>query len=324
MTFRGLSLFFILLCCLTNLVFAEMPVNTYSIVARDSKTGELGVAVQSHWFSVGSVVPWAEAGVGAVATQSFVEVSYGPLGLELMKSGKTAEQALKALLAVDETAWRQVAMIDAEGNVTAFTGDKCIAAAGHQMGKNYSVQANLMSNATVWPAMAKAFESASGSLAERMLQALEAGEAAGGDIRGRQSAAILVVSGTKTGVWWKDRLLDLRVEDHPEPLKELRRLMNVHLAYEHANQGDEYLAEGNSVAGLQEYQKAAELLPDNDELLFWAAIEMYKAGEKEKALQHLGDIFRRNSRWRDLVDRLPASDLLPAEAVVPIKAAGQD
>jgi len=204
------------------------PVATYSIVARDSATGELGVAVQSHWFSVGAVVPWAEAGVGAVATQSFIDPSYGALGLDLMRAGKSAPEALAALLAADaQRDVRQVGMVDARGRVARHTGRLCIPAAGDQAGAQYVVQANLMERATVWPAMARAFEAATGDLAERLMAALEAAEAEGGDIRGRQSAALLVVKAHSTGRPWADRRFDLRVEDHPEPLPELRRLLRL-------------------------------------------------------------------------------------------------
>jgi len=192
----------------------SIPVHTYSIVAFDQETGELGVAVQSHWFSVGFLVPWAKAGVGAVATQSFVKVDYGPHGLKLMEEGMSADAALQKLVSEDEgEAVRQVAMIDVKGNVAAHTGSKCIYAAGHQIGKNYSVQANLMENETVWPAMAKAFENTEGDLADKMMATLDAAEAEGGDIRGKQSAAMLIVTGEPTGVPWKDTVLDLRVED---------------------------------------------------------------------------------------------------------------
>jgi len=207
---------------------ALRPVHTFSIVARDPVTGELGVAVQSHWFSVGSIVPWAEAGVGAIATQSFVDPSYGKLGLELMRAGKTAPETLKALLAGDEGRdVRQVAMIDARGNVDAWTGKNDIPAAGQIVGKNFSVQANLMLNEKIWPAMAQAFEKTKGDLADRMLAALDAAQAAGGDIRGRQSAAVVVVTGKPTGQAWKDRTFDLRVDDSTEPLKEVRRLVTL-------------------------------------------------------------------------------------------------
>ncbi len=218
---------------------SRRPVHTYSIVARDPKTGELGVAVQSHWFAIGPLVPWAEAGVGAIATQSFVDASYGKLGLDLMRAGRSAPDALKGLLAADSNRdVRQVAMIDATGKVAAHTGSKCIPAAGQYVGVDFSVQANLMLNDTVWPAMAKAFESARGDLAERLLTALEAAEAAGGDIRGRQSAALVVVSGKPTGKPWQDRVYDLRVDDHAAPVVELRRLVKLQRAYNLMNEGD--------------------------------------------------------------------------------------
>ena len=213
--------------------------HTFSIVARDAATGEMGVAVQSHWFSVGSVVPWAEAGVGAVATQSLVDPAYGPLGLDLMRAGKTARQALDGLLASDPgRELRQVAMVDAKGAVAVYTGSNCIPAAGHIAGDQFTVQANLMLNDKVWPAMAKAYRETKGDLASRMLAALDAAQSVGGDIRGKQSAAILIVSGKSTGKPWADRLMDLRVEDHPEPLKELRRLVQIRRAYRHMDDGD--------------------------------------------------------------------------------------
>jgi uncharacterized Ntn-hydrolase superfamily protein len=203
-----------------KMAISNRPIHTYSIVARDPATGEIGVAVQSHWFSVGAVVPWVEAEVGGVATQSIADPSYGKLSLDLMRAGKSAPQALSALLASDQgRELRQVAMIDAQGRVAAHTGELNIPAAGHQTGENYSVQANLMLNDRVWPAMADAFESAEGDLAERMMQALEAAQAVGGDIRGEQSAALVVVAGRNTGQPWSDRRFDLRVEDSSEPLR---------------------------------------------------------------------------------------------------------
>ena len=310
-----------LLLSISAVCAAEVPAHTYSIVARDPQTGELGVAVQSHYFSVGQRVPWAEAGIGAVATQSFTEPSYGALGLQLMKAGKTAPDALKALIAGDSNAdVRQVAMIDANGNVATHTGKKCIADAGHHIGKNYSVQANLMANSNIWPAMAKAFESAQGSLAERMLAALEAAQNAGGDIRGQQSAAILVVSGKPTGISWKDRILDLRVEDNPNPLQELRRLMRIQEAYHHEDLGDNYIAENNLDAAFKEYEKASQLEPENNELRFWFAVSLVTTKEKEKALKLFKEIFEKDKRWLELVDRLPPAGLLPAEVVPEIKS----
>ena len=213
--------------------------HTYSIVARDSVTGNIGVAVQSHWFSVGSVVSWAEPGVGAIATQSLVNVSFGPRGLTLLREGKTAHEVLKTLIQNDDgREFRQLAIIDKNGNVAAFTGEKCIQDAGQIQGKNFSVQANMMLNKKIWPAMAEAFKNSSGPLAERMVEALKAAESAGGDIRGQQSAAILVVRGTSSGKLWEDRLVDLRVEDHPQAVKEIERVLKVHRAYEHMNRGD--------------------------------------------------------------------------------------
>lgn len=208
------------------------PVATYSIVARDPATGDFWVAVQSHWFQVGRVVAWAKAGEGAVATQSFVETSYGPKGLRLMAGGKSAQQALDRLLAADEQRdVRQVAMVDSIGRVATWTGPRCIEAAGHHQGKGYSVQANLMQGPEVWPAMAKAFENTKGDLASRMLAALQAAQAEGGDIRGRQSAALLVVPAKASGKPWEDRSVDLRIADHPQPLRELQRLLALHRAY---------------------------------------------------------------------------------------------
>ena len=288
------------------------PVHTYSIVARDPATGQLGVAVQSHWYSVGTIVSWAEAGVGAVATQSFAEISYGPLGLELMRAGKTAQEALTALLAIDPTPdVRQVAMVDAQGRVATHTGKKCIAEAGDIIGDQFSCQANLMQHNTVWQAMHDAYQSAGGDLAERLLIALEAAEKEGGDIRGRQSAAILIVSGNPTGVPWKDRVIDLRVEDHAAPLVELRRLVTLHRAYEHMNRGDELMAENNVAAALTEYAAAQQLAPDNLEMTYWTAVTLIGAGKIDDALPLFRRVFRADERWRTLTPRLPASGLLP-------------
>jgi len=291
------------------------PVATYSIVARDAATGQLGVAVQSHWFSVGALVPWAEAGVGAVATQSFVEPSYGPLGLELMRTGRDAGQALAALTATDPGRdVRQVAMVDAAGLAAAHTGERCIAAAGHRTGDGYSVQANLMENATVWDAMAAAYEAAEGDLAERLLAALAAAEGEGGDIRGRQSAAILVVAGEPTGAPWSDRLFDLRVEDDPDPVGELRRLVTLQRAYNALNAGDEAVAAGDVEAALAAYREATALVPDaatNGEAAFWVGITLVGEGRRQEARPYLARAHRQDPRWAELVGRLPAAGLLP-------------
>jgi uncharacterized Ntn-hydrolase superfamily protein len=292
------------------------PVHTYSIVAVDTVTGEIGVAVQSHWFSVGSVVPWAEPGVGAVATQSFVEPSYGPRGLYLMRTGTPAPEALAALLRADpDSQVRQVAMIDAWGRVAAHTGSRDIPAAGHMTGGTYSVQANLMRNETVWPAMADAFENAEGDLAERMLVTLEAAEAAGGDIRGKQSAALIVVSGDPGAPAW-ERVFDLRVEDHPDPLGELRRLLRVARAYNAATEGDNYLTVGDVEAALESYRRASEILPDaatNGELIYWVAVTLADIGRVADAIPLFRRAFAQDESWMELLPRLPGAGLLRAD-----------
>lgn len=294
---------------------AQRPVHTYSIVARDPATGQLGVAVQSHWFSVGPLVPWAEAGVGAVATQSFIEPSYGPLGLVLMRAGKTAEEALRALVSGDaHPEVRQVAFIDAKGGVAVHTGDKAIEAAGHRKGRNYSVQANLMLKPTVPDAMARAFERAKGDLTERLLDALDAAQAEGGDIRGSQSAAILVVSGMPSGRPWADRLVDLRVEDHPQPLKELRRLVHLGRAYQRMNAGDEAVTRKDMEKASEEYGAAEAMLPDsvtNGEIVFWHAVTLANAGKLEKSLPLFRRAFAQDRNWAELVRRLPKAGQLP-------------
>lgn len=299
--------FLIALLFSASITFAQgiRPVNTYSIVALDEETGELGVAVQSHWFSVGSLVPWAKAGVGAVATQSFVKVEYGPDGLALMKEGKTAQEALEELLAQDEgKAVRQVGMIDIHGNAAAHTGSSCIDYAGHLIGENYTVQANLMEKSTVPQAMAMAFENADGNLANRMLAALEAAQKEGGDLRGKQSAAMLIVSGEPTGVFWKDVVMDLRIEDHPEPIKELKRLIRIHRAYDHANKGDYYMEEGKTKLALNEYDQAAEYYPENPELPFWTAVTLAGADRVEEALPIFKEVFAKDPNLKILVPRL--------------------
>jgi uncharacterized Ntn-hydrolase superfamily protein len=287
-------------------------VATYSIVARDPQTGQMGVAVQSHWFSVGSMVSWAEAGVGAVATQSFVDPSYGPLGLDLMRAGKSAPEALRALLVTDENAAvRQVGMIDAHGGLATHTGEMCIPEAGGQTGAHYAVQANLMENASVWPAMARAFEQATGDLADRMLAALEAAEAEGGDIRGRQSAALIVVGGRATGKYWSDRVFDLRVEDHPEPLKELRRLVRMQRAYNHMTAGDDCIAVQDWPCAEREYGAARRLEPESAEMAFWYAVALVTGGKLDTARPLFSQAFAEDPRWRELVTRLPAVEQLP-------------
>jgi uncharacterized Ntn-hydrolase superfamily protein len=288
------------------------PVSTYSIVARDPATGELGVAVQSHWFSVGPIVAWAEAGVGAVATQSFVDPSYGKLGLDLMRAGRGAPEALKGLLAADSgSAVRQVGMIDAQGRVAAHTGERCIVAAGHIVGENFSVHANMMEKDTVWPAMARAYRETKGDLAARMMAALEAAEAAGGDIRGKQSAALIVVSGKPTGKSWVDRKFDLRVDDHPRPLEELKRLLTLQRAYNLMNEGDLAIERNDTKAALEAYSGAEALAPGNAEMVFWHAVSLVNVGRVDESLPLFQKTFKLDARWRELLRRLPKAGLLP-------------
>ncbi|MCB9850248.1 MAG: DUF1028 domain-containing protein [Phycisphaerales bacterium] len=293
------------------------PIHTYSIVARDPATGQLGVAVQSHWFSVGSVVAWAEPGVGAVATQSLADPAYGPLGLTMMRGGKTATEALRGILASDAgREVRQVAMIDASGNVATHTGSKCIAEAGHvtDADAQFSVQANLMEKKTVWPAMAEAYRNTTGDLAERMLAALEAAEREGGDIRGRQSAALLIVEGSATGKPWAGKVFDLRVEDHTDPVGELKRLVTIQRAYNHMNAGDVAMEHEDFELANKEYTAAAHFAPDIVEIPFWQAVALASSGHVEQSLPVFKQVFAREKRWVEVVPRLAASGLLPDNA----------
>ncbi len=293
------------------------PVHTFSIVAVDSATGEIGVAVQSHWFSVGSVVTWAEPGVGAVATQSFVNPAYGPRGLALMRTGISAPLALRALLAADpDSAVRQVGMIDAQGRVASYTGARDIPEAGSHVGRWFASQANLMARNTVWDAMARAFETTRGDLADRLLAALDAAQAEGGDIRGRQSAALIVVSGDRKLPPW-DRVFDLRVEDNPNPIAELRRLVRMARAYRLATLGDDYTAAGKADSAMASYAAAEAILPDsavNGELVFWHANTLADMGRVDEAIPLFGRAFRQDRRWATLLWRLPAVSLLRADS----------
>jgi uncharacterized Ntn-hydrolase superfamily protein len=299
------------LCLLIALAFPASAGATFSIVARDSATGDIGVAVQSHYFSVGPIVPWAEPGIGAVATQSLVEVSYGPKGLELMRNGKGAEQALRELLTQDpHPEVRQVAMVDSRGEVAAHTGPKCIPDAGNKTGNGYSVQANLMASDRVWPAMARAYERSKGDLAERLLAALEAGQLAGGDIRGQQSAAIVIVKGKRSNRPWADRVLDLRVEDSPMPITELRRLVTLWRAYRNVDEGDALITEGKVEEAMRAYAEAARLAPGNDEIMFWEAVTLWKLGREKEASPLFRKVFARGRRWVELVPRLVPAGLL--------------
>jgi len=317
---RKFSVLFLTSLLLATICLADgkiRPVSTYSIVAYDRETGQLGVAVQSHWFSVGPIVPWVESGIGAIATQSFVEISYGPLGLALLKAGKSPEDALKALVAADKNQdVRQVAMVDANGRVAVHTGKNCIPEAGHYIGDGFTCQANLMLKNTVWDAMANAFLKTKGELAERLVAALEAAEVEGGDIRGKQSAALIVVKGKSSGVWWKDRLFDLRIEDHPTPVQELKRLLSLNKAYNHMNLGDEYLTENKIVEAMKAYTQAMEMYPNNAEMIFWPAVTLAASGNVEKSLPLFKKVFAMDKNWAILLPRLPKVGQLPDDSVL--------
>lgn len=294
---------------------SEPFTHTYSIVARDSVTGDIGVAVQSHWFSVGTTVIYGEAGVGVVATQSLVNPSYGPKGLVLMGQGLSPQQALNALIKNDNgEMYRQVAFLNAEGDVATHTGSLCIEAAGHRQGKNFSVQANMMLKNTVWDAMANAFETTKGTLSERILAALKAAQDEKGDIRGKQSAAILIVKGEATGNSWEDTIMDLRVEDHENPIAELERLMNIHKAYDYMNKGDLAMEEGDSKKAETLYLSAQKLFPDNLEMQYWYAINLLNNRQFDKAHPILKSIFKQDDNWRELTSRLMKSQLLTISA----------
>ena len=279
--------------------------------SRDPQTGDLGAAVQSHWFSTGSLVIWVEAGVGAVATQSMVDTSYGPLGLDLMRAGKAAPQVLAGLLATDaQREVRQVAMVDAQGRVDAHTGSRCIPAAGHKVGDGFLVQANMMLKDTVWGAMAEDYRGAAGALPDRLLAALDAAQSEGGDIRGMQSAAIKVAGGQRIGAPWQGMLMDLRVEDHAQPLVELRRLVGLQHAYDLMNDGDASLSRGETETALEKYRAAAALAPQIMELPFWHAVTLADLNRTEEALPIFTQVFSAEPFWAELLVRLPPVGLL--------------
>jgi uncharacterized Ntn-hydrolase superfamily protein len=287
---------------------------TYSIVARDPINGELGVAVQSHWFSVGSVVSWARPGVGAVATQANAEIAYGPRALELIEAGAGAQTALAQLLAEDPAAaTRQVAVVDHSGEVAVHTGDETIAFAGHITGEAVSCQANIMADERVWPAMIQAYQDTEGTLTERLLAALDAAEVAGGDIRGRQSAAILVVPAH--GPSWAT-VTDLRVEDHDEPLVELHRLTRLHDAYQLASQGDDLIGQGRHELAAEMFQQASALAPDNHELLFWAGLGAAQGGDLDTGVARVREAIALQPGWRELLPRLTPATAPSAQAVL--------
>jgi uncharacterized Ntn-hydrolase superfamily protein len=292
--------------------FSQPFAHTYSIVARDESTGKMGVGVQSHWFSVGSVVSWGESGIGVIATQALCNVSFGLRGLDLLKAGKSPKEAVEQLLSTDEgKEGRQLAILDTKGRVAVYTGNNCIQAAGHKKGKNYSVQANMMLNDTVWPAMAESFErNRELPLPERITETLKAAEAQGGDIRGKQSAALLIVGGRKKENRWEDPEIDLRVEDHSEPLKELERLLKVHRSYEHMNNGDLALEKKDMETALKEYKKSYTMMPDNLEMKYWTAVSLANVDRFDESLPLFKEVFHKDRNWHLLTERLPEVGLL--------------
>lgn len=282
-------------------------------MARDPATGELGVAVQSHWFSVGPLCAWAQAGIGAVATQSVVEPAYGPNALARLADGVNAQQALGELLAADPLQHvRQVAVVDARGAIAVHTGRGCIAHAGHVAGEHFSCQANMMAGEGVPQAMADAYGAAEGELQDRLLTALDAAEAAGGDVRGRQSAAMVVAAAE--GEPWR-RTVDLRVEDHDAPLDELRRLLDLQRAYDLAGTADELLAAGRRDEAGELYRRAAQLAPNSDELRFWAGLALAQAGDLAAGVAEVRSAIAHNPNWRVLLERLTPELAPAAEAV---------
>lgn len=290
---------------------SEPFAHTFSIVARDSATGEMAVGVQSHWFSVGTLVSWGKSGVGVVATQSFINPAFGPEGLKLMENGISAKDALNQLIEADEGRdFRQLALLDVNGSVSSYTGAKCVQSAFQIVGDNFAVQANMMLNDKVVPAMEKAFlENAHLPLAERVVKVLMAAQEAGGDIRGKQSAALLVVGPEKVAEWL-DKKVNLRVDDHPDPLIELRRLLFVHRAYDHMNKGDLAVEHGNMLLALKEYAAAEEMQPENFEMKYWKAVTMANNGMLEEALPIFKIVFANDTNWREMTKRLPVSGLL--------------
>lgn len=288
---------------------------TYSIVARDPLTGELGAAVQSHWFAVGPIVPWVRPGVGAVCTQSVAEKAFGPRLLDRLEAGEGPREALDQLLRADAAArFRQVAVIDGRGSVATHTGDGCIAFAGHTTGDGFSVQANMMASPDVWPAMHAAYGATApdAPLARRLLAALRGAESAGGDVRGRQSAALVVAPAS--GERWRT-VVDVRVDDHPEPLDELERLLGLSDAYALATEGDDLTGEGRLDEAGVRYAAAAGLAPGNHELLFWAGLAAYAAGDRESGLQQVRDAIAAQPGWAELLPRL-SEEISPVAGAV--------
>ena len=289
---------------------------TFSIAARDPETGELGVAVQSRRFNVGAVVPWAEAGVGAVATQALAEPGFGPRALALLRDGCDAKRALDQVIASDPVAsHRQLAVVDAQGGVAVHTGSTCIPFAGHRAGDGFSVQGNLLANARVWDAMAEAYGRARGAFAARLVTTLAAGQRAGGDARGRESAALLVVRDVSQGEPWRNRVVDLRVERHRKPIDELAELLRLHRAFEAFSDATRAAAEGRADEARALAEEALRYSRGHDEIGFWVGSFRARIGDTEGAVAALRSALRRNPRWRRLIARLPDAFALPAALI---------
>src|SRR6266550_1912357 len=288
---------------------------TYSIVARDPLTGRYGVAVQSHAYTVGPIVPWLEAGVGAIATQAFVNIGFGPIGLEMLRNGWSAEKVIAALVAGDETPeQRQIGVVDTQGRAAAFTGKECVPAAGHVVGEGFTVQGNLLERDEVWQSMAPAYEAALAEklpFSERLLRTLEAAEAQGGDVRGRQSAAIVIVDGELRPTRWRALNMDLRVEDHDQPVPELRRLVNLWEAQALLDEEGDAAKAGVSEA--ERYAQARRRAPEFWELAFWAAVELAKRGDLETARREMSAAVAADSRWKTTLEHMAQSGSIAPE-----------
>ncbi len=292
----------------------EPFVSTYSIIARDEQTGEMGIAAQSHWFAVGTVVPWVKPGVGIVSVQSFVRLQYATYGLEMMEDGKHPNEALKTLIKKDPTPEiRQITMMDAKGNIECFTGDKCVKEASHLIGKNYSVQGNMMMRESTLNLMAKAFENTEGNLATRMLASLKAADEDEGDIRGRQSACMKIVSTQIPKHSWDGVTLDVRVDDSKEPIKELERLLRIHIAYQHMNKAEMAFGDKDMETAFKEYAKAQKLYPENLEMCFWQAVSLASVGKYHEAFGIFYIIFDKEPKWKILTRRLISAEILNAD-----------
>lgn len=300
---------------------------TYSIIARDPDTGALGIACQTHFFGVGRLVGWLEPGVGVIATQAFVNVGFGPRGLDLLREGSTASTAMSTLIERDDQpAYRQLAVIDADGRVANYTGDKCVPAAGALSGDQVSVQGNMLASPAVYESMIRAYEEASGkTFTHRLLAALRAGEDAGGDARGSQSAVLKIVSGNRGGNAWEETLLDLRVDDHPDPVTEITRLAALSGAFDqigsvlftprlmigtYENVTDDALHEA-----LEALQGARTVLGDNLEAAFWQAVLLGRAGRDEEAAALFSDVFGQAEHWKPYLDQIAQAGFIAPSKV---------